>query len=192
MARLLAGLFFCLACVVGGACYYFRTEALLWKGRYEAIESNISSREVEAHRDAEAMRKRAHEALRAAEGERQEVKSAADRIRDDELQKIYPDLKRIEGTLCDVRTLYVINFSLYDESPGVKKVVITYQNNGGSPISPDIRIEFVSKMGLATGDVIDWWVLHSILPGERRVETTYLKCIHGEPLYWRIAFNAHK
>ncbi|MCC6971944.1 MAG: hypothetical protein IT434_17170 [Phycisphaerales bacterium] len=133
----------------------------------------------------------AEEALRTRLAE---LKSALDVIRDEELHKIYPDLRPLIGEVVEVNEKYLLRFEVATKSTKsdrgeIHRVTLWYLNQDKQAIKPRLEIQFLNDRGIVTGFVSDIWAFESILPEERRVEESSVVFEHGTPKYWRIEFK---
>lgn len=130
----------------------------------------------EATRQAEGVMQKAEEIMRDAE---------VTKLREEEqLHKIYPNLRSIVAGENTVNERYLESFWLSGSSLRVKLT-----NRTTTPVKPDFSVRLIDKNGMESGSAHISWLLTSIEPGETHFDEQSCRSAFGPPVYYTLDFK---
>ncbi len=166
-----------------------------WKLQERTIEMMEAQKKAEAAesaakgitQQAEEIKK---EATRQAEGLMQKAEgimkeAEVAKLREDEqLYKIYPNLRKIVAGENAVNERYLESFWL---SSGSLRVKLT--NKTTTAVKPSFSMRLIDKNGMDTGSAHISWLLTSIEPGETHFDEQSCFFAFGPPVYYTLDFR---
>jgi len=173
-----------------------RAEAVAtWKLQERTAQMEEAQKRAEAaERATKAITDQAEEIKKEATRQAERVKQEADAImrearvtklrEEEQLHKIYPNLRRIAAGENSVNERYLESFWLSGSSIRVKLT-----NRTSTPVKPDFSMRLIDKNGMDAGTVHVSWMLTSIEPGETRFDEQSCGSEFGRPVYYTLDFK---
>jgi len=155
--------------------------------RAERIREDAVSAAKAVTDRAEEIRKEATSQAESVRQEREAIMRQVEvtKLREEgQLQKIYPNLRKIAPGENSVNEQYLESFWL---SSGSIRLKLT--NRTKTSMKPDFSIRLIDKNGMETGLVHVSWLLTSVEPGETRFDEQACGSTFGPPAYYILEFK---
>ena len=101
-----------------------------------------------------------------------------------QLENTYPNLMKVSEGVNPVNKDYVVSYTFVLNEYGQKNVEVVLRNDTSAPISPFVKLNFLTLEGIPTATAtIGPWLFDEIKPGETRVERDVVNFTRGPAVY---------